>query len=116
LIEDKSHGAELPDQQHDLMFIVHQIMEFAPRIFQGFSSMRGDRVPIRYHGLTSIRYSGPSPDGSDWIKVGKKDVDLDQLIKILQFDISHLTLRPIDHRIGHHRRPDLLPFAETGAA
>lgn len=114
LIEEKSHAADLSDAQRDVMWFIHQALEYVDKIgslkFQ--SAMKGDKVRVRYWGYHKLRYEGDDIAVADKVWWDNHLIDLEQLENILRFELSPKTLTPIDSRSHHSHRN--LPLFDKG--
>jgi len=69
---------------------------------------------VHCYGVHKLRLSGPTPDQSDRITWDNKSIDTEQLIKVLRYDLSPDTLKPMENR-SHKKRiqlPDQLSLME----
>lgn len=118
-VETKSNGAELGDEQRDVLHMVNQCVRTTPwlkqktnvgRFAKGhgqnvrrvFSVKNGRTIELRHYGVHLLRMSGSNPDNSEWLIWDDETVDVQTLIKLLRFDLDPDTLKPMDLR--RHKR------------
>ena len=113
LIEEKSRGADLAMHQRDSMWMLHQCMEFCDSQRLKVKTVRGDIVAVKWWGYHKLRYSGQTPDQSDWIEWDKTQVTIDELLAILRYELHPIELTPLDDDRRHHANRQMeLPYAE----
>lgn len=125
LLEIKTHGRDLDDDQRELLHIVNQLLRTVPwkeqreegRFVAGhrqnvrhvYASLSGRKVAIHCFGVHKLILSGSTPGDSDRITWDDRPIDGSQLVKLLRFDLSPDTLRPVEHR--RHKRAASLSAA-----
>jgi hypothetical protein len=118
LVEIKTHGRVIESAQRDLLLLVNQLLRTVPwkeqravgRFLVGhqqnvrrvYAFIAGRTVQVHCYGVHKLRLSGSTPPDSEWITWDDKPIDADQLAKVLRFDLSPDTLRPLEHR--EHKR------------
>jgi hypothetical protein len=116
LVEIKTLGCELTDNQRDTLHIANQLMRNRKQKnlnFQagtgvgviGRSLITGKNIILRAYGMHVLRFSQLGPDESEWMKWDNKDIDKPTLTAILRFDLDPDTLNPIDLR-QHHKNTE----------
>jgi len=119
LIELKTHGADMTDSQRDTLGMVDQLlrnrganaaMKHQRRRRQAggigvnlTSQMTGRKITCRLYGVHLLQFEKDGPQNSAWMKWDNSDINEEQLVSLLRFDIDPDTLRPIDLR-RHHKR------------
>jgi len=114
LVEIKTHGRDLDKPQRDLLHIVNQLLRTNPwreqrdagRFVVGhkqnvrivYSVMAGVRTPIHCYGVHKLTLSGSTPGDSSSITWDDRPIDRVQLVKLLRYDLSPDSLRPLEHR------------------
>lgn len=118
LVEIKTLGGELTENQRDTLHIANQLMRNRKQknlSFQagrgpgviGKSLMTGKNIMLRAYGMHVLRFSQLGPDDSDWIKWDNKTIDKPTLTELLRFDLDPDTLTPIDLR-QHHKATETI--------
>ena len=132
LVEVKTCAKEPSKSQDSTLWMVDQLMrnrtdtptvEQRPQagrtIVKARSSFLNGVVHLRAFGLHVLTFSGLGPDDSHWMAWDGREINLDQLTKLLRFDLDPDTLKPLDLRI-HHPDPrennlDLFKFSRDPA-
>jgi len=123
-VEFKSRGAQLSESQRDTMNMVGEIFRndrdtptkrakrrIAEVPNEVYSTILKRKVGVKAFGYHLVRLSGPTPDDSAEIFWDKKAVNPEMLVKLLRFDLNPDSLNPMDWRIHHKPKPEiLLPF------
>lgn len=123
LVEVKTHGADLARAQRDTLSMVNDALRTEAmrqhRILGRFvgdhpqntrvvhSYIAGKRVRLYCYGVHKLRMSSASPATSQWMTwtdaYGTEQyITVDQLVKLLRFDLNPDSLRPLEHR--EHKR------------
>jgi hypothetical protein len=117
-IEVKAFGRDMTDSQRDTLHIHNQLLRTngwkkqLGRFLTGheqnvrnvFSSYSGKHVQVIHYGVHKLRMTGADPVTSDRITWDDKQIDVDQLVGLLRFDVNPDSLRPMEHR--RHKRID----------
>lgn len=127
LVEVKTNSADINDPQRDLLMIINDLLRTVPwkeqrvngRFVPGHdqnarivhSHIAGQKVQVHCYGVHKLRLSGSTPDQSDRITWDTKQIDTEQLVKILRYDLSPDTLKPMEHR--SHKKLISLPDQPT---
>ena len=117
-IEIKSFGAYPTKSQLDTMHIENQLLrnrrqtptkemvwQAGTAPLQVYSRMNRCRVWVRHFGVHLLRFSHQGPDDSEWIKWDKKQINAETLLGLLKFDLDPDTLRAMDWRSHHQKKP-----------
>lgn len=116
VIETKSHGATLGENQAEtLLFLrTHFNAKALGNGRRGYPvtrkerNLRGRIVSVRFWGFFLLEFDQIGPDDSAEILWNKRPITKDQLVAILQFRLSPITLRPRDERDHHGKRDQRL--------
>lgn len=110
LIEEKSHAADLTKAQRDVMWFIHQALEYADskQKMKFQSAMRNDWVRVRYWGYYKLRYDGDDIAVAENVWWNLRLVTLEQLESILRFELNPRTLTQMTSR--SHHSPKSLPL------
>lgn len=117
-VEEKTHGAECSPPQRDTLHaaaqLIHSHVSRQPHRTVIKSQMTGQKVLLRNWGFHLLRFSHSGPMDSVWIEWDRKRITLKQLIEILRFELSPLTLNPRDERRHHGgAKQSKMPWADT---
>jgi hypothetical protein len=131
IVESKIMGADVNPAQRDTLHMLNQIIRnrrATPTkglIFQSgnapvevYSVINGRKVLLRHYGVHSLRFSALGPNDSEWIKWDQKEITIDQLTGLFQFNIDPDTLKPIDLRNHHavvNHKQNQIPIEERAA-
>lgn len=124
MVEIKTNGAEPDKYQRDTLWQIDQLLrnrrqtptnkvrlQAGRGLAKTFSGVIQKPVTIKAFGVHLLRFDGKGPISSSRITWDNKEITLEQLEKLLVFDLDPDTLRPMDWR-SHHpkRRPVHLPM------
>lgn len=118
LVEIKTLGMNLTDNQRDTLHMVNQIMRNRRQVKQGFQAGKGivhvkslisnKHTLLRAYGMHVLRFSGLGPDDSEWMEWDGKDrISIETLEGLLRFDLDPDTLKPLDLRL-HHLKTEIV--------
>lgn len=126
LVEIKTHGKDLEKPQRDLLHTVNQLLRtkwwtekrdngrFVPGHSQNqrevYSVMADKVVQVLCFGVHKWILSGSVLSDSEWMTWDDKLIDGDQLLKLLRFDLSPDSLKPMEHREHKRMRANDLPL------
>jgi len=113
-VEEKTFGASVGWQQHELLSVIHQLM---PRPKNG-GRAPGKRITIQGYGTVYVRYFGfhvlqfshAGPLDSETIKWDGITISVEQLEQLMRFDIHPTTLNPRDDRRHHANQSSMIPL------
>jgi len=128
-VEVKTFGAEPEPAQRDSLIIIDQIMrnrkktinkkknfiQVYPTINKVWSTRSHKWVRARLFGFHLLQFSDAGPEDSDKILWDRKKISIDQLVKLLKFELDPDSLRPLDLRIHHRKEEPPLFYKEKGA-
>ena len=105
-VEEKRYGKDVSESQRDTLIIIRQILMAGapmkrPKVYRVWSTMGNKYVDVRYFGYHLLQFSGYGPTDSKTIEWDRNKITVEQLEKILRFELSPITLRPRDER-SHH--------------
>ena len=124
-IEVKRHGARPELSQKDDLHIVNQMLsneratptKAGPRWsrprhapVQIYSALLKRKTFLWAYGVHSLYLSGSTPDDSNVILWDKREITVEQLVRILRFELHPTTLAPNDEIRRHHKRKQLPLF------
>ena len=112
LVEIKTMGAKLSDNQRDTLHMVNQLTRNRGQINKnwqagrgpiafGKSLMTGKDVILRAYGMHVLTFSHLGPDDSSEIIWDKTSIDKAILTSLLKFDLDPDTMLPLDLRLHH---------------
>lgn len=124
LVEIKTLGQTLTEEQRDTLFTVNQLMRNRKQtptkklLYQagrGISKVRssyiGKIVCVKAFGMHALLFSGLGPDDSESIVWDNREINSDTLTELLAFNLDPDTLNPIDLR-NHHSKNNLTLFKD----
>ena len=122
-IEIKTFGAKITPTQQTLLHFVNQITRNRHNInkkhqrserrdFLVWSVMQKKEILLRCYGMHSLTFSHRGPEDSDHIFWDKKEINLDQLTSILQFNTDPDTFGPLSFKL-HHVKKELTESTMT---
>lgn len=123
LVETKTYDRSLDEPQRDHLHLINQLLRTHPwkedrdkgRFIPGhtrnirmvYAHLAGQKVAVHSHGVHVLRLTGATPMDSDAMTWDAKPITPSQLEKLLRFDLSPDSLRPMEHRT-HKRRVQLV--------
>jgi hypothetical protein len=93
LVEQKAFNAVVGFAQRDTLLILHQLLSVANGGW--VRTQRGEQAQVMYFGLHILTLSHRTPQTSQTILWNDFPVSLDELIRILRFDIDPRTVRKL---------------------
>jgi hypothetical protein len=114
MVEIKTLGKELSPAQRDTLSLANQVMRnrrqtptkelryqagHAP--LKARSYLAGRDVQVRLFGIHVLTFSGLGPSDSTWMTWDRKQINEEQLTRILRFDLDPDTLAPLELRVHH---------------
>jgi hypothetical protein len=117
IIEEKSNGAVVRPEQQDTLQAIDQALRPLSRREEGKASVSritaldGSSTKLSYYGLHYLTFTGRGPlDGK--IQWDGKEITVDQLERLIRFDLHPFSLRDMDakHRRHHHNKSADLPL------
>lgn len=106
----------IPNSQADSLWIIDQLVRNrrsniykVPRkqcdghVHKVYSLVAKKNVWVRFYGVHGLYFSGTNPIDSESIQWDRRPIRIDQLIKLLRFELDPDSLTPIDLRI-HQKR------------
>lgn len=124
MVEIKTNGAEPDKYQRDTLWAIDQLLrnrrqtptnkvrlQAGRGLVKTFSGVIQKPVTMKAFGVHLLRFDGKGPMSSQRITWDNKEIMLEQLEKLLVFDLDPDTLRPMDWRLHHPKRhPANLPM------
>ncbi len=120
LIEKKCHSKEPEPWQRDTLNIFGQFIrndkktpfkgrraQVENRACKAYSTHNKRYITVKAFGFHLLQFENTDPANSAWIKWDKKQINEEQLINLLRFELHPETLLPIDGRKHHHKQPQL---------
>src|SRR5574343_241043 len=105
LVEVKTRLAAVEFAQRDTLGLVNALMRRGDRMVA--RNERGDRFRVRSFGVHFLQMSGACPTDSEAILWDGHAVSVQQLERILRFELHPTTLVP--NPLRNHHRPQLVP-------
>ena len=111
LVEVKTRLAAAGFAQRDTMRLVNTLMRKGDRMVA--KNERGERFRVRSFGVHFIRMSGTCPTDSEVMYWDDHSISVEQLERVLRFEIHPTTLVPNPLR-NHHRPQSVLQLPGLG--
>jgi hypothetical protein len=104
-LEVKTRMAKVDGSQAKTLNIMRQIVQNQGKLGKPMQLSDGHGGPIRQvrcFGGFELRLSSTSPEDSEWMEWNRKRITVEQLEKLLRFDIDPITFKKMDWRDNHH--------------
>ena len=104
-LEVKTFGAVVPFAQGETLKLVDKLLRLGDKKTIAIANSVVSERYLRCWGVHVLRFAGECPNTSEWIEWDGHKVSVDELTKLLRFDIDPDTLRARSDR--RHHTPSL---------